>query len=82
MNLKQKMMIEEAKASAELAMPKKRPRVPTCANCWDKGYSSVLSNWHQAADFTGDISHDEVFEKRNYCPCKKGQKLKKLESKN
>lgn len=59
----------------------KRKRVPYCAACWDKGYSSVLANWHQAADFMGDVSRDEVFEKRNYCPCKIGQKLKLKETK-
>ncbi len=58
----------------------KKLRVPHCASCWDKGWSSVLSNWHQAADFIGDKSRDVVMEKRNYCPCKKGQKLKKLEN--
>lgn len=59
----------------------KKPRVPYCANCWDKGWNSYLSNFHQAADFLGDKSHDRVFEKRNYCHCKGGQKLKRLENK-
>lgn len=59
----------------------KKRRVPYCASCWDKGWSSVLSVEHTASDFEmGERGGDKMIQKRNYCQCKKGRKLLKLET--
>lgn len=60
----------------------KRKRVPYCASCWDKGYATVLQTFHQATDFEGDKvkAVNRIFEKRNYCYCKGGQRLKRKEN--
>lgn len=56
-------------------------KAPNCANCSDKGWSSVLSNLHVASDSEmGESGEDKMFVKRNYCWCKKGRKLLYLES--
>lgn len=59
----------------------KRPKVPYCYSCYDKGYNSYLAVEHTASDFEmGERGGDKTFEKRRYCGCKGGQRLKRLES--
>jgi hypothetical protein len=60
---------------------RKRPRVPYCYSCYDKGWNSYLSVQRIGSDFDF-VGGDRMIEKRLYCGCKKGQKLKKLENNN
>lgn len=59
---------------------KKKPRVPYCYSCYDKGWNSYLANQTISADFPGDRTISGIVEGKRYCGCKKGQKLKKLET--
>lgn len=58
---------------------RKRFENPKCKNCWDKGYSTVLTGGHFiAADFGGKGMTMAAREFKNYCSkCLKGKRLKR-----
>lgn len=48
-----------------------------CTHCWGKGYGTQTLNYHAAADFEGDQTHDTPAPVMDFCPCPRGQQLKK-----